>query len=62
MFGFLCGSSPGCFLLVSIFLSVVLLVGGKINSEFFWGGGGWKVKILQGQQRKTSENFLVFYF
>ena len=40
MFGFLCGSSPGCFLSVLIFLSVVLLVGGKINSEFFWNGGG----------------------
>ena len=43
MFGVHCGSLPGCFLLVLIFLSVVLLVGGKINSEFFKGGGGWKV-------------------
>ena len=43
MFGFLCGSLPGCLLSVLIFLSVVLLVGGKINSEFFWGGGDWKV-------------------
>ena len=39
LFGFLCGSLPGCFISVLIFLSV----GGKINSELFGGGGGWQV-------------------
>lgn len=58
LFGFLCGSLPGCFLSVLIFLSV----GGKINSEFWGVEGAGKCRFYKDNKERLQKTSLFFIF